>query len=205
MCPFSTIPAVGLFFLKLNHAQPPCRFHIRSHVCPPGPGRISRWEKDHGDDAGAAADDANITQLLSCTEKFAAVPSHTRIATSQNRFFNHLHFRDCETESWRHSVTCPTFHSKWVAELGFDSECDPKASSLNDGDALIFFSLSSICCCLLKNDTSNTQKHACYTKSTETCTQLMIYSRHHYMIYCMCWVYNTHKVQHNRKHRVRAQ
>lgn len=38
----------------------------------------------------------------------------------------------------------------------------------------LFFSLSSICCCLFKNDTSNTQKHACYTKSTETCTQWSI-------------------------------
>lgn len=37
-----------------------------------------------------------------------------------------------------------------------------------------------------KNDISNIQKHACYTKSTETCTQLMIYSRHRYMIYYMC-------------------
>lgn len=50
----------------------------------------------------------------------------------------------------------------------------------------LFFSLSSICCCLFKNDISNIQKHACYTKSTETCTQLMIYSRHRYMIYYMC-------------------
>ena len=72
------------------------------------------------------------------------------MATSQNTCFNHLHFRDCETETWRHSVTRSTFHSKRVAELGFDSECDPKASSLNHGDALIFFfSLSSICACML--------------------------------------------------------
>ena len=70
------------------------------------------------------------------------------MATSQNTCFNHLHFRDCETETWRHSVTRSTFHSKRVAELGFDSECDPKASSLNHGDALIFFFFSVFNLCM---------------------------------------------------------
>lgn len=67
----------------------------------------------------------NLQQFLHYEDRNPAV----------NRCRIHLHFRDCETGDLGGSpVTCSTFHSKRVAELGFDSECDPKASSLNHGD-----------------------------------------------------------------------